>query len=266
MSQITASNDTQGRVPSFTDGSIARRETLLNVAVPSCMDASLYDRREAEFVSFDELCFADQRIGDDAAYEVCKRCMDVVISVVAIILLFPILLITAALIKSCNRGPVLFSQIRVGKGGTTFRCFKFRSMVPNAESLKANLLKQNEHCDPRTFKIMDDPRITSLGRILRRFSIDELPQILNVLMGQMSIVGPRPPLPSEVAMYSKSDFQRLSVKPGLTCIWQISGRSRLPFAAQVKLDLEYIRTKGLAKDLGIILLTIPAVLSGDGAA
>ncbi len=263
MSQITAANDSRGRVASFVDGSIVRSESSTNVTLTHSMNVHFVDWRDADF---GEICFGHQQTSKDAAYQVCKRCMDIVISVAAIVLLFPVIIIAAALIRICSRGPVLFTQIRVGKRGKTFRCFKFRSMVPNAESLKKDLLKANEHCDPRTFKIMDDPRITPLGRILRRFSIDELPQILNVLTGQMSIVGPRPPLPCEVAMYSTSDFQRLSVKPGLTCIWQISGRSRLPFSAQVKLDLEYIRTRGLAKDVAIILRTIPVVLSGDGAA
>ena len=263
MSQITAANDAPGRVASFIDGSIVRSEASTIATLTHSMNVHFGDWNDAEF---GQVCVGHQQTSNDAVYQVCKRCMDIVISLSAIVLLFPVIIIAAALIRICSRGPVLFTQIRVGKGGKTFRCFKFRSMVPNAESLKQDLLKANQHGDPRTFKIEDDPRITPLGRILRKSSIDELPQILNVLMGQMSIVGPRPPLPCEVEMYSNSDFQRLSVKPGLTCIWQISGRSRLPFSTQVKLDLEYIRTRCLAKDIGIILRTVPVVLSGDGAA
>lgn len=201
----------------------------------------------------------------DAAYAVCKRMMDVAISLAAIILLSPVIVAAAVAIKLYDRGPILFSQPRVGKGGRVFRCFKFRSMVLNAQALQNSLMEKSEHADPRTFKMRNDPRITPPGKILRRLSIDELPQILNVLFGQMSIVGPRPPLPSEVKLYSDADFQRLAVKPGLTCIWQVSGRSRLPFSEQIKLDVQYIRTRSLKQDLSIILRTVPAVLSGDGA-
>ncbi len=200
-----------------------------------------------------------------AAYQVCKRSMDIVISLAAMIVLSPVFLVAGLMIKLYDRGPVFFSQERVGKGGRIFRCFKFRSMILNAQALQNSLMEQSEHSDPRTFKIAQDPRITPPGRILRRLSIDELPQILNVLMGQMSIVGPRPPLPSEVALYSDYDFQRLQVKPGLTCIWQVSGRSRLAFPEQVRLDVDYINRRSLLLDLAIIVRTVPAVLTGDGA-
>ncbi len=198
-------------------------------------------------------------------YLSCKRIIDVLLSLGAIVVLSPAFFVAAVMIKLYDRGPVFFTQDRVGKGGRTFRCFKFRSMIRNAQSLQRNLTAENQHTDPRTFKIVNDPRITPPGRILRRFSIDELPQILNVLLGQMSIVGPRPPLPPEVALYSKSDFLRLAVKPGLTCTWQVSGRSRLPFPEQVKLDLDYIQRRSLLLDLVLIARTVPAVLSGDGA-
>ncbi len=201
----------------------------------------------------------------EAFYRVCKRTMDIVISLGALILLTPIVLLTALMIKLYDRGPVFFSQERVGKDGRRFRCFKFRSMMLNAESLQKSLMEKSQHADPRTFKMADDPRVTMPGRIIRRFSIDELPQILNVLLGDMSIVGPRPPMPSEVVLYTDSDFRRLAVKPGLTCIWQVSGRSRLPFPEQLKMDVQYIQRRSLALDLSIILRTVPAVLSGDGA-
>lgn len=208
----------------------------------------------------------NQSIREDALYVVCKRAMDILISLTAILILLPVILIASVAVKLYDGGPVLFSQVRVGKKGREFRCFKFRSMIVNAEAMRSALIDQNEHSDQRTFKIMNDPRITPTGRILRRFSVDELPQLINVLRGEMSIVGPRPPLPSEVALYSAYDFQRLAVKPGLTCIWQVSGRSRLAFPNQVKMDIEYIRCRSLRTDLGIILKTFPAVLSGDGAA
>jgi lipopolysaccharide/colanic/teichoic acid biosynthesis glycosyltransferase len=199
------------------------------------------------------------------AYEACKRVMDVVVSLTALILLSPVLILAAVMIKLHDGGPVFFTQDRVGRDGRRFRMFKFRSMILQAEALKSSLVAKNEHADPRTFKISDDPRITPPGRVLRRFSIDELPQIFNVMFGDMSIVGPRPPVPSEVALYSDSDFRRLAVKPGLTCIWQVSGRSRLAFPEQVKMDVEYIERRNLLLDLSLIVRTVPAVLSGDGA-
>ena len=203
---------------------------------------------------------------EDALYVVCKRATDIFLSLSAIMALSPIILVAALAIKLYDGGPFLFSQVRVGKKGREFRCFKFRSMIVNAEAVRTTLMDQNEHSDQRTFKIMNDPRITPPGRVLRRLSIDELPQLINILRGDMSIVGPRPPLPGEVALYSAYDFQRLAVKPGLTCIWQVSGRSRLAFSSQVRMDLEYIRNRSLKTDLAIILKTVPAVLSGDGAA
>jgi lipopolysaccharide/colanic/teichoic acid biosynthesis glycosyltransferase len=139
-------------------------------------------------------------------------------------------------------------------------------MVPNAEALKADLIPQNIHGENGiTFKLKHDPRITPIGRFLRKASIDELPQLFNVLRGEMSLVGPRPPLPSEVANYNERHLQRLSVLPGLTCLWQVSGRAELPFEEQVRLDLEYISRRSLALDLSLLIRTIPAVISGRGA-
>lgn len=198
-------------------------------------------------------------------YPIVKRAFDISVSLLALVVLSPLILAAALAVKLYDGGPVLFSQQRVGKGGRLFRCFKFRSMVVNAEALQRKLAAESVHADPRTFKMARDPRVTPVGRFLRRFSIDELPQVWNVLTGEMSIVGPRPPLPSEVALYSEQDFQRLGVKPGLTCIWQVSGRSRLPFPEQVRMDVEYIRRQSLLLDAAIIVRTIPAVLGGDGA-
>lgn len=208
---------------------------------------------------------AYEGVDRDFVYTACKRTMDIFFSLFLLVLLSPIMIVSAIAVKLYDRGPLLFSQIRVGKAGREFRCFKFRSMVVNAESMQSSLMEQNKHADQRTFKMSDDPRITGPGRVLRRFSIDELPQLINVLRGEMSIVGPRPPLPSEVAIYSNHDYQRLSVKPGLTCIWQVSGRSRLAFPEQVEMDLQYIRQQSFLKDVAIVLKTIPAVLNGDGA-
>lgn len=217
-------------------------------------------------IAFDPRSGEPRMAHEEPLYVVCKRATDILISLSAILILSPIILLAAVAIKLYDGGPVLFSQARIGRNGREFRCYKFRSMIVDAESVQGSLIDQNEHADQRTFKIMNDPRVTVPGRILRRFSIDELPQLINVLLGDMSIVGPRPPLPREVALYSAYDFQRLAVKPGLTCIWQVSGRSRLAFPNQVKMDLDYIRSCGLKTDFMIILKTVPAVLSGDGAA
>lgn len=179
--------------------------------------------------------------------------------------LSPVLLLSALCIKLTSRGPVLFWQIRVGRWGREFWLPKFRSMHVHAEAYQAALLAQNEHQEGVTFKMKRDPRVTPLGRIIRKTSIDELPQLLNVLRGQMSLVGPRPPLPREVAGYTVAERRRLDVKPGLTCLWQVRGRGNLPFPEQVQLDIQYIESHNLWLDLKILMQTIPAVLLGRGA-
>jgi len=198
-------------------------------------------------------------------YDALKRVLDIVGSFTLIVVTFPILALAAVLVKLTDGGPMLFIQNRVGRGGQVFRCYKLRSMVVDAERVKKELLAANQHADARTFKIVNDPRITWIGKIARKYSIDELPQLFNVLKGDMSLVGPRPPVPSEVALYNSYDFRRLEVKPGLTCLWQISGRSNLAFPEQVKLDVDYIQRRSLAFDLKILLMTIPAVLTAKGA-
>ena len=202
---------------------------------------------------------------DGLFYGSIKRCMDIVISATALLILSPLLLLSAVVVKVTDGGSVFYKHTRVGEGGSEFTCYKFRSMVVNAEKMKAELAFFNSHDDHRTFKIPNDPRVTSFGRLMRRTSIDELPQLWNVLKGDMSIVGPRPPVVTEVEQYTWDDMQRLAVKPGLTCIWQVSGRSRLPFPEQLKMDLEYIENRSLALDLKLMAQTIPAVLSADGA-
>ncbi len=194
-----------------------------------------------------------------------KRILDVLLAVMAIVGLFPLLALVAVAIKLTDWGPVFFCQTRVGKHGGHFTLYKFRSMVPNAEQLKQKLMELNHHKDARTFKMADDPRITWVGRIIRRLSIDELPQLWNVIRGDMALVGPRPPIPSEVELYTSRDKLRLEVQPGLTCIWQIAGRGNLSFEEQVLMDLEYISRQSMVFDLKLILCTIPAVLSGRGA-
>lgn len=194
-----------------------------------------------------------------------KRSLDIILSLAALIVLSPLFLLLAVIIKATSPGPVFFVQVRVGQFGQTFSFYKFRSMYMDAEARKAELLSRNQSADGVIFKMKDDPRITPVGRILRRTSMDELPQLLNVLFGDMSLVGPRPPLPSEVREYSIEDRKRLNVRPGITCIWQVSGRSDIPFHRQVALDKEYISSRGFKQDLRILLRTIPAILSGKGA-
>jgi lipopolysaccharide/colanic/teichoic acid biosynthesis glycosyltransferase len=194
-----------------------------------------------------------------------KRGTDVLVSALALFALAPLFLLLAALIKLEDGGPILFWQERIGQWGCTFQFPKFRSMVVNAEGLKKSLLDENDHGESVTFKMKRDPRITRIGKILRRGSLDELPQLWCVLKGQMSLVGPRPPVPQEVAEYSLEDRRRLDVKPGLTCIWQVNGRGDIPFPEQVSLDVEYIESQDFRLDLKLLLLTIPAVLLGRGA-
>ena len=194
-----------------------------------------------------------------------KRTMDIILASLAIIAGSPFFLITALLVKLTSPGPIIFSQIRVGKYGRHFKFYKFRSMYIDAEARKAELMKQNESADGVIFKMKRDPRITPVGRFIRKFSIDELPQLFNVILGDMSLVGPRPPLPSEVRSYSLEERKRLNITPGITCLWQVSGRSELPFSKQIALDKEYIASRSVWKDFLILLKTIPAILTGKGA-
>jgi len=194
-----------------------------------------------------------------------KRCLDISFSVIALILLSPILLIFSALIRLESKGSVIFKQTRIGLNGLPFTMLKLRSMSSDAEEKRSELEQRNETDNGVTFKIKRDPRITRIGRIIRKTSIDELPQLLNVIKGEMSLVGPRPPLPNEVSQYSRADRFRLAVTPGITCIWQISGRADIPFKQQVKLDIQYIEKQNLWFDLWVLIKTIPAVLKARGA-
>lgn len=197
-------------------------------------------------------------------YLLMKRAFDVAASLSGVILLLPVLIITAILIKVESKGPVLFTQERNGYKGRIFKMYKFRSMVPNAEQLLKSLESRNE-ASGHMFKIKNDPRVTRIGKIIRKTSIDELPQLFNVLKGDMSIVGPRPPIVKEVVKYDAWHTLRLSVKPGLTGLWQISGRSNVGFEEMARLDLKYIRERNFWNDIRIILKTIP-VLLGDSKA
>ena len=194
-----------------------------------------------------------------------KRVMDIVLSGLGMIVLSPVFLGIAAAVKFTSPGPVIFSQVRVGRYGRYFNFYKFRSMYRDAEARKKDLLALNESSDGVIFKMKDDPRITKVGRLLRRTSLDELPQLWNVFIGDMSLVGPRPPVPKEVQEYTLEDRKRLDVIPGITCLWQIMGRSEIPFNEQVRLDKEYIIAPSIWKDIVILLKTIPAILGGKGA-
>ena len=194
-----------------------------------------------------------------------KRLLDIAGSGLLLVLLSPLYALVALAIRLDSPGPIFFKQIRVGRWGTLFPMWKFRSMYIDAEERKRALMQENEMAGGVIFKMKRDPRITRVGKFIRKASIDELPQLWNVLVGDMSLVGPRPPLPVEVNQYSLSDRRRLDVVPGITCIWQVSGRSDIPFDQQVQLDVRYIESQSIWLDLKLLLLTIPAVLLGRGA-
>jgi exopolysaccharide biosynthesis polyprenyl glycosylphosphotransferase len=193
-----------------------------------------------------------------------KRPLDAAASLLGLLVLSPVFLIVAVLIKLDSPGSVFFRQRRVGKDGSSFVFYKFRSMVQDAEELKKRLLHLNE-VDGPAFKISDDPRVTRVGRFMRRTSLDELPQLWNVLRGDMSLVGPRPPLPAEVEHYEGWQREKLEVVPGITCLWQISGRSHIGFTEWMRLDVEYIRKQSFGLDMKILARTLPAVVSRRGA-
>ncbi len=193
-----------------------------------------------------------------------KRIFDFVCVFLALILLSPVYLLIALAIKIDSRGPVFFTQRRVGKDGRLFRLYKFRSMVRNADSLKKTLAAQNE-IDGPAFKMKNDPRVTRVGRFIRKTSLDELPQLWNVLRGDMSLVGPRPALPDEVAQWESWQYQRLSVEQGCTCIWQVSGRSNTNFEEWMRMDLEYVQSWSLVLDFSLIARTLLVMFTGRGA-
>jgi exopolysaccharide biosynthesis polyprenyl glycosylphosphotransferase len=191
--------------------------------------------------------------------------LDVVLAGLGLLVLSPFLLLIALLVKLDSPGPVLFRQRRVGLNGREFWMYKFRSMVIDAEEQLETLKALNEVKDGITFKMANDPRMTRLGRLLRKTSLDEFPQLFNVLKGEMSLVGPRPPLPKEVVLYTPEQKRRLSVVPGCTGLWQISGRSTTTFQRMIELDLEYIRTWSLPRDIFILFNTIRVILKMEGS-
>jgi lipopolysaccharide/colanic/teichoic acid biosynthesis glycosyltransferase len=203
-------------------------------------------------------------LDDPQFYAVFKRGFDIVGSLLLLMLTSPIWMIAALLVRATSPGPVLFRQTRIGKGGLPFTCYKFRSMVDDAEHRKLTLLHLNEVGGPM-FKMRDDPRVTRVGKWFRKLSVDELPQLVNVLRGEMSLVGPRPSLPQEVDQFSYEQRLRFAVQPGITGLWQVSGRSQLSFEQWMKLDLEYIEHRSMLFDAKILLRTIPAVVLVRGA-
>lgn len=199
-----------------------------------------------------------------AVYKLAKRVMDVVLSSVALVVLSPIFLITAVVIKLEDNGPVFFVQQRAGKDLKPFNIYKFRSMYINADEKLNEMMKNNEQTG-HAFKIKNDPRITKVGKVIRRFSIDELPQLINIIKGDMSIVGPRPLLQFQMEECNTYEKQRLIVQPGLTCYWQIGGRANIKWEEWVELDLDYIEDMSLWTDIKMIIRTIPAVVDSEGA-
>ena len=202
--------------------------------------------------------------GEVQKAEPARRALDIAVSASALLMLAPVLGTIAALVWVEDRGPILFCQQRVGQGGKCFAFYKFRSMVPNAEALKDSLQAHNE-ADGPIFKMKRDPRITRIGKTLRRYSLDELPQLWNVLKGDMSLVGPRPHLPRELESCPNYPLERLSVPPGLICLREVTGRSKLTFDEWIALDLEYVRKRSFWLDLTILVRALPAILRGDGA-
>jgi lipopolysaccharide/colanic/teichoic acid biosynthesis glycosyltransferase len=199
-----------------------------------------------------------------SGYRLVKRLLDLAASLFGLMLILPLLPFIILLIKLETPGPIFFKQLRVGYRGRMFRCYKFRSMAVDAEHQKERMKHLNE-ATGAAFKIKNDPRITGVGRFLRRSSLDEFPQLFNVFVGDMSIVGPRPQIPPEVADYTPEHARRLLVKPGLTCLWQVSGRSHLDFSEWMDLDQEYVRQAGLKMDLHVLTRTLPAVIERKGA-
>ena len=208
-----------------------------------------------------QLDFENESIRGFSFYEIIKRLIDIICSFMGLLAFSPLFIIIAIIIKFTSKGPVFFSQKRVGKYGREFDMYKFRSMVVNAEELKEKLAAQNEMSGPM-FKMKDDPRVTKVGKFIRKTSLDELPQLWNVLKGDMSLVGPRPSLPKEVAQFEDWMHRRLEVKPGLTCYWQVSGRNNIDFEDWMKLDVKYVEERNFWIDIKLIFKTV-GVLFGD---
>ena len=223
----------------------------------------VFETGDAPWLAADEPGAAGHALQTPTARRL-KRTVDVALSTVGLLLALPVIALAALAIRFDTPGPALFAQTRCGRNGRRFTMWKIRTMVDGAEQQREALEAQNRMSGP-VFKLESDPRVTRVGRVLRRFSIDELPQLWNVLTGDMSLVGPRPPLPSEVAQYGARERRRLEVDPGLTCTWQVSGRNRVDFDDWIRMDLDYIDGWSLLRDLALLAKTVPAVVRGDGA-
>ncbi|CCG90606.1 sugar transferase [Pediococcus pentosaceus] len=219
---------------------------------------------EIKMVENKKFLIDEQAQNQRYVYRFFKRMLDIVASVIGLIVLSPVFLIVSLAIKAEDRGPIFYSQVRFGKGQRPFKMWKFRSMVVDADKKLEKLLEQNE-VGGAMFKMKEDPRITKVGRFTRKHSLDELPQLWNVLIGEMSLVGPRPPLEREVADYSEYDKQRLIVKPGCTGFWQVTARNDVDFEGMVRLDLEYIERSSVLFDIGILFRTVAIVFKPNGA-
>lgn len=211
-----------------------------------------------------EILFDEQVEDERLGYCFLKRTIDILCSLFGIIILSPLFLVITILIRLESEGNPIFSQVRVGKDGKTFKMYKFRSMVANAEKLKEKLSEKNEMTGPM-FKMKEDPRVTKVGKFIRKTSMDELPQLINVLKGEMSLVGPRPSLPKEVKEFEEWMMKRFAVKPGLTCYWQVSGRNDIEFEDWMKLDVKYVRERNVLVDIKLIIKTFGVFLGDEHA-
>lgn len=258
-----------GAALDFLAGNVARAPRLLRKARSEWMwRLAIEPRRMANRYLVGNAAFLAhagyKALGQVSAASVMRKALDLTVASAAIVSLAPVFAVTALAIKAESKGPVFFRQTRIGKNGKPFSMYKFRSMVTDAEKLRADLLATSDRAGI-CFKSRTDPRITRVGRIIRRLSIDELPQVLNVLRGEMAIVGPRPALPCEVAAYPQRAFGRLAVKPGITGVWQVSGRAEIGFDQMIDMDLAYAASRTVLLDIILILLTFRAVISGRGA-
>jgi exopolysaccharide biosynthesis polyprenyl glycosylphosphotransferase len=257
------------QIPNIIDQISFAEKLGVNVRImPDWQIQKIMFRPETASISFENYaglpCLSLSSTPKEDTSLLVKSFIDIAGSMVGIVLISPLLLTIAALVKLTSRGPVFFSQERVGLNGRRFMVHKFRTMVVNAEALKADLAHANEMDGP-VFKIKNDPRVTKIGNFLRKTSLDELPQLFNVAKGEMSLVGPRPPLPKEVDEYLPCHRRRLSMRPGITCIWQVSGRNNIDFTQWMKLDLKYIDDWSLWLDAKLLLLTVRAVVGGSGS-
>ncbi|WP_160674461.1 sugar transferase [Clostridium sp. C8-1-8] len=227
-------------------------------------EKSLLTSEASEAASYEEIFTETTKDKSRTLYLILKRVIDLLGAIFGLIITSPILIVVSLFIKFESKGPILFKQKRVGQDGREFEMYKFRSMVTNAEELKEKLKEKNEMSGPM-FKMKDDPRITKVGRFIRRTSIDELPQLLNIFKGEMSLVGPRPSLPKEVKYFEGWMLERLVVKPGLTCYWQVSGRNNIDFEDWMRLDIKYVRERNLWIDIKLIFKTIRVLFGDDNA-